>query len=74
LLRLLGVTKMEVADTRATGSECRGGSAGMWSGIGAGVAHQAGWDAGLHAVCVGCRRGKLRPDKRCLRTGASTTY
>jgi hypothetical protein len=40
----------------------------MWSGMGAGAAHRAGWDMGLHAMCVGCRRRKLRQDRRCLRS------
>jgi hypothetical protein len=68
LLWLPAVVKMETTNTRAIGTGCRGRSARMWSGMGAGAAHRAGWDAGLHVACVGHRHGKLHPDKRCLRS------
>jgi hypothetical protein len=63
LLWLPGVVKMEAADTRVTRVGCRGGSARMWSGMGAGTPHRAGWDVALHAACVGCRHGSsIRTD------------
>lgn len=37
------MAKMEATDTRAAGTGCRGRSGRMWSGMGAGVAHRAGW-------------------------------
>jgi hypothetical protein len=36
---------------------------------GRGHGQRAGWDVGLHAAFVGRRRGKLRPDIRCLWSG-----
>jgi hypothetical protein len=54
------VAMIETMDMRAAVMGCRVGSVGMWNGMGTGVAHQAGWDASLHATCVERRCGKLR--------------
>jgi hypothetical protein len=68
-LRLPSVVKMKDVDVITAGTGCRGGSARMWSEMGASAAHRVGWDAGLHAACVGCRRRKLHLANVASRAG-----